>query len=152
MKHTPSACVLYSIEHTKDALPDGLPQKALTFMSAEEMKGKPLEHTAPLFLKECQMIKDQVSRVEIKTRGQSKNDLWHQQRIGRVNACFCRGSAEHLLKACLKHKDVEAAPRLLKRKRWILLHPSLPSRYLGSMLRKILLKNKQPSGPVLLWS
>ena len=79
--------VLYSIEHTKDdGLPEPLPQKALSFMSAEEMKGKPLEHTAPLFLKDCQMTKDQVTRVEIETRGQSSNDLWHQQRTGRVTA------------------------------------------------------------------
>ena len=87
MKNIPSACVLYSIEHTKDdGLPELLPQKALSFMSSEEMKGKPLEHTAPLFLKECQMTTDQVRRVEIETRGQSKNDLWHQQRVGRVTA------------------------------------------------------------------
>ena len=32
------------------------------------------------------MTTDQVSRVEIETRGQSANDLWHQQRIGRVTA------------------------------------------------------------------
>ena len=55
-------------------------------MSSEEMKGKPLEYTAQLFLKECQMTADQVKRVEIETRGQSTNDLWHQQRIGRVTA------------------------------------------------------------------
>ena len=79
--------MLYSIEHTKDdGLPELLPQKALSFMSSEEMKGKPLEYTAPLFLKECQMTADQVKRVEIETRGQSTNDLWHQQRIGRVTA------------------------------------------------------------------
>ena len=87
IKNIPSACVLYSIEHTKDdGLPEPLPQKALSFISAEEMKGKPLEHTAPLFLKDCQMTKDQVTRVEIETRGQSSNDLWHQQRTGRVTA------------------------------------------------------------------
>ena len=85
MKNIPSACVRYSIEHTKDdGLPELLPQKALSFMSSEEMKGKPLEHTAPLFLKECQMTTDQVRRVEIETCGQSKNDLWHQQRVDRV--------------------------------------------------------------------
>ena len=79
--------MLYSIEHTKDdGLPELLPQKALSFMSSEEMKGKPLEYTAQLFLKECQMTADQVKRVEIETRGQSTNDLWHQQRIGRVTA------------------------------------------------------------------
>lgn len=50
------------------------------------MKEKPLEYTAPLFLKKCQMTADQVKRVEIETRGQSINDLWHQQRIGRVTA------------------------------------------------------------------
>ena len=38
-------------------------------MSSQEMKGKPLEHTAPLFLKECQMTSDQVKRVETETRG-----------------------------------------------------------------------------------
>ena len=87
IQNIPSACVLYSIEHTKDdGLPELLPQKALSFMSSEEMKGKPLEYTAPLFLKECQMTADQVKRVEIETRGQSTNDLWHQQRIGRVTA------------------------------------------------------------------
>ena len=32
------------------------------------------------------MTADQVKRVEIETRGQSTNDLWHQQRIGRVTA------------------------------------------------------------------
>ena len=87
IQNIPSACVLYSIEHTKDdGLPELLPQKALSFMSSEEMKGKPLEYTAPLFLKECQMTAGQVKRVEIETRGQSTNDLWHQQRIGRVTA------------------------------------------------------------------
>ena len=53
-------------------------------MASEEMKGKPLEHTAALFLKDCQMTADQVKRVEIETRGQNTNDVWHQQRIGRV--------------------------------------------------------------------
>ena len=44
IQNIPSACVLYSIEHTKDdGLPELLPQKALSFMSSEEMKGKPLE-------------------------------------------------------------------------------------------------------------
>ena len=87
IQNIPSACVLYSIEHKKDdGLPELLPQKALSFMSSEEMKGKPLEYTAQLFLKECQMTADQVKRVEIETRGQSTNDLWHQQRIGRVTA------------------------------------------------------------------
>ena len=61
-------------------------QEALSFMSTEKMKGKPLEHTAPLFLKECQMTSDQVKRVEIETLGQSANELWHEQRIGRVTA------------------------------------------------------------------
>ena len=79
--------MLCSIHHTKDdGLPELLPEKALSFMSSEEMKEKPLEYTAPLFLKECQMTADQVKRVEIETRGQSTNDLWHQQRIGRVTA------------------------------------------------------------------
>lgn len=87
VENVPSACVLYSIEQTQDdGLPEILPQKALSFMSLEEMKGKPLEHTAPLFLKECQMTTDQVKQVEIETRGQSTNDLWHKQRIGRVTA------------------------------------------------------------------
>ena len=87
MESIPSACVLYSIEHTKDdGLPEPLPQKALTFIASDEMKGKPLEHTAPLFLKDCQMTKDQVARVEVETRGQSTNELWHQQRVGRVTA------------------------------------------------------------------
>ncbi|KAK2552801.1 Exonuclease [Acropora cervicornis] len=62
------------------------PQDRQLTMSSEEMKEKPLEYTAPLFLKECQMTADQVKRVEIETRGQSTNDLWHQQRIGRVTA------------------------------------------------------------------
>jgi len=58
MENIPSACVLYSIEHTKDdGLPEPLPRKALTFMASKEMKGKPLEQTAPLFLKDCQMTK-----------------------------------------------------------------------------------------------
>ena len=79
--------MLYSTEHTKDdGLPELLTSKALSFMSSQEMKGKPLEHTAPRFLKEYQMPTDQVKRVEIETRGQSSNDLWHQQRIGRVTA------------------------------------------------------------------
>ena len=82
IQNIPSACVLCSTQHTKDdGLPELLPEKALSFMSSEEMKEKPLEYTAPLFLKECQ-----VKRVEIETRGQSTNDLWHQQRIGRVTA------------------------------------------------------------------
>ena len=35
-----STCALYSIKHTKDdSLPELLPQKALSFMSSEEMKG-----------------------------------------------------------------------------------------------------------------
>ncbi|XP_015772524.1 PREDICTED: uncharacterized protein LOC107350802 [Acropora digitifera] len=85
IQNIPSACVLCSIQHTKDdGLPELLPEKALSFMSSEEMKEKPLEYTAPIFLKECQMTADQVKRVEIETRGQSTNDLWHQQRIGRV--------------------------------------------------------------------
>ena len=74
MENIPSACVLYGIEHTKDdGLPEPLPQKALTFMASEEMKGKPLEQTAPLFLKDCQMTKDQVARVEVETHLQSTN-------------------------------------------------------------------------------
>lgn len=56
-----------------DGLPEPLPQKALTFMASEEMKGKPLEQTAPLFLKDCQMTKDQVARVEVETHLQSTN-------------------------------------------------------------------------------
>ena len=53
IQNIPSACVLCSIEHTKDdGLPELLPQKYLSFMSSEEMKEKPLEYTAPLFLKE----------------------------------------------------------------------------------------------------
>ena len=32
------------------------------------------------------MTKDQVKRVEIETSGQSTNDLWYQQRTGRVTA------------------------------------------------------------------
>lgn len=79
IQNIPSACVLCSIEYTKDdGLPELLPQRALSFMSSEEMKEKPLEYTAPLFLKECQMTADQVKRVEIETHGQSTNDLWHQ--------------------------------------------------------------------------
>ena len=36
------------MEHTKDdGLSELLPQKALSLMSSEEMKEKPLEHTAP---------------------------------------------------------------------------------------------------------
>ena len=87
MQNVPTACVLYSIEHAKDdGLPQPLHQKALSFMSSEEMKGKPLKQSAPLFLKECQMTTDQVRRVETETRGQSDNDVWHQQRVGRVTA------------------------------------------------------------------
>ena len=87
IQNFPSACVLYSIEHSKDnGLPELLPHKALNFMSSEDMKDKPLEHTAPLFLEEYQMTTDQVRRVEVETRGQSTNDLWHQHRIGRVTA------------------------------------------------------------------
>ena len=87
IENVPSACLLHSIEHTKDdGLPEPLPQRALSFMSSQEMKGKPSEHTAPLFLKECQMTSDQVKRVETETRGQSNNDSWHQQRVGRVTA------------------------------------------------------------------
>ena len=87
IQNIPSACALYSIEHTKDdGLPEALPQRALSFMASEEMKGKPLQHTAPLFLKECQMTADQVKRVEIETQGQNTNDLWYQQRKGRVTA------------------------------------------------------------------
>ncbi|CAH3151806.1 unnamed protein product, partial [Porites lobata] len=32
------------------------------------------------------MTSDQVKRVETETRGQSNNDSWHQQRVGRVTA------------------------------------------------------------------
>ena len=40
IQNIPSTCALYSIEHTKDdSLPELLPQKALSFMSSEEMKG-----------------------------------------------------------------------------------------------------------------
>lgn len=46
------------------------------------MKEKPLEHSAPLSLKECQMTTDQVGSVEVETRGQSTNDMWNQHRIG----------------------------------------------------------------------
>ena len=36
IQNIPSACVLFSIEHTKDdGLPELLPQKALSFMSSE---------------------------------------------------------------------------------------------------------------------
>ena len=87
IQNIPSDRVLYSIEHTKDdGLPEALPQKALSFMASEEMKGKPLEHTAPLLLNECQMTADQVKRVEIDTRGRNTNELWNQQRKGRVTA------------------------------------------------------------------
>ena len=52
IQNIPSACALYSIEQTKDdGLPEALPQRALSFMASEEMKGKPLQHTAPLFLR-----------------------------------------------------------------------------------------------------
>lgn len=69
MENIPSACVLYSIEHTKDdGLPEPLPRKALTFMASKEMKGKPLEQTAPLFLKDCQMTK----------RPSCKSGSWNQ--------------------------------------------------------------------------
>ena len=64
------------MKHKQDyGFPEPLRQKALSFMSLEEMKGEPLEHTAPLFLRECPMTIDQVKRVEIETHGQSTNDL-----------------------------------------------------------------------------
>ena len=79
--------MLYSIEHTKDdGLPEPVHQKALSFMSSDGMKGTSLEPSAPLFLKDCQITTDQVRRVETSTCGQSGNDSWHQQRIGRVTA------------------------------------------------------------------
>ena len=40
IQNIPSTCAPYSTEHTKDdSLPELLPQKALSFMSSEEMKG-----------------------------------------------------------------------------------------------------------------
>ena len=51
----------HSIEHSKEnGLSELLPPNALNFISSEDMKEKPLEHSAPLFLKECQLTTDQV--------------------------------------------------------------------------------------------
>lgn len=52
IQNVPSACVIHSIEHSKEnGLPELLPPNALNFISSEDMKEKPLEHSAPLFLK-----------------------------------------------------------------------------------------------------
>ena len=52
----PSACILYSIERDKDdGLSQPLAEKALNFMSSDNVQGKPIEQTVPLFLEHCQM-------------------------------------------------------------------------------------------------
>ena len=83
----PSACVLYSVEHAKDdGLPLPLTKKASDFMSSADVEGKPLEEVAPLFIQSCQMTSEQVQRIELSTRGQQSNELWQDQRTGRITA------------------------------------------------------------------
>ena len=83
----PSACVLYSIEHAKDnGLPPPLLEKAIDFMSSEEIKNKSVEEAVPLFICTSQITSEQVMRVEHETRGQHASDTWRQQRIGRIIA------------------------------------------------------------------
>ena len=80
-------CVLYSIEHAKDnGLPPPLLEKAIDFMSSEEIKNKSVEEAVPLFICTSQITSEQVIRVEHETRGQHASDTWRQQRIGRITA------------------------------------------------------------------
>ena len=121
IQNVPSACVLYSLEHSKEnGLPELLPHNALNFMSSEDMKDQPLEHTASLFLKKCQMTTDQMGSVEVETRGQRTNDLKHQHRIGRVTASnfhTCHTKAQSFLytkgqndkKSCVQFTCVKPA-------------------------------------------
>ncbi|XP_028394516.1 uncharacterized protein LOC114518716 [Dendronephthya gigantea] len=72
----PSACVLFSIEYgVDDELPLPLIKKAVRFMSRVDMKDKALEQVAPLFIEDCQLTKNQVSKIEISTRGQNHEDV-----------------------------------------------------------------------------
>lgn len=48
-------------------------------MSSDSVKGKTLEETVPLFLEHCQMMKDEVKRIEIETRGQHSKDVLQEQ-------------------------------------------------------------------------
>ena len=83
----PSSCVLNSIEHAKDdGLPRPLKEKALAFMSVKTNKSQSCEEIASSFLQYCQMTNDEVKRVEIETRGQSGNEMWFDQREGRITA------------------------------------------------------------------
>ena len=81
---SPTACVVYSIEHEVD---DNLPQttsKALNFMANKNDSSKTLEEIAPLFIEHCQLSSEQVTHIEISTIGQHKNNAWFEQRSGRI--------------------------------------------------------------------
>ncbi|XP_028414874.1 uncharacterized protein LOC114537954 [Dendronephthya gigantea] len=45
-----------------------------------------LDQVVPLFIEDCQLTKNQVSKIEISTRGQNINQTWFEQRKGRVTA------------------------------------------------------------------
>lgn len=82
-----SACVLFSIEYgVDDDLPQSQIKKAIRFMSNVDMKDKALEEVAPLFIEHCQLSRNQVNRIEISTRGQQSNQVWFDQRQGRITA------------------------------------------------------------------
>ena len=80
-------CVLYSIEHeVDDDLPQTLTSKALNFMANKNHSAKTLEKIAPLFIEHCQLSSEQVTHIEISTRGQHKNNAWFEKRSGRITA------------------------------------------------------------------
>ena len=64
IQNIPSTCALYSIEHTKDdSLPELLPQRALSFMSSEEMKGNLLKPSV-LTLNEMRIFMSRTHSTE----------------------------------------------------------------------------------------
>ena len=55
-------------------------------MSEEEIKNKTVKVVVPMFISESQLNADQVKRIELETKGQHKNYLWRQHRVGRITA------------------------------------------------------------------
>ena len=83
----PSACVLYSVEHgTDDGLPPPLTKQAVTFMSDNYFSDKTLEQVTRSFIEHCQLSSEQVPQIETSTRGQHTNEIWFEQRCGRITA------------------------------------------------------------------
>lgn len=84
----PTACSLLSIEYgtERGILPLGMHEEALEFMADKNIENVPVEEVVPLFLENCQMTTTQVAEVEKSTRGQSTNNNWKEQRLGRVTA------------------------------------------------------------------